>query len=172
MTGSRAALRVGLIGGLVLGLAVAAQQVTDSPDLFLLGIVIVLGGLIITGYLAARHSDNLERGPASRSGALAGLIAGLLAALAVIAVLIIMSSSSDYMQRINEAIHQMYTAEQLQQFAGMGLTLDMLSQATIVTQIMCCGAGLPIIGLLLGALGGAMMSRSYRGQDPGQQGRS
>jgi hypothetical protein len=163
MAGTRAALRVGLISGLVLGLAVAAQQMTDSPDLFLLGYVITLGGLSITGYLAARDTGNYDRWPAVRAGAVAGLIAGLLASLAVIAILLVMSVTGDSIQRIDEAIRQMYSPEQLQQLAGMGMTIDVLSQAAIISQIMCCGAGLPIVGLLLGALGGAMVSGSSRG---------
>ena len=167
MAGSRAALRVGLIGGSVLGLAVAAQQVTDSGDLVLLGFFITLSGLSIIGFLGARDTGDYERWPAMRSGAVAGLIAGLLASLSVIAVLLIMSVTGDNMQRINEAIRQMYTSEQLQQFAEVGLSIDMLAQSLIVLQIMCCGAGLPIVGLLLGAMGGAMVPGVYRGRGPG-----
>jgi hypothetical protein len=168
MAGSRAALRIGLIGGLVLGLAVAAQQVTDSPDLQLLGFVITLSGLSVIGFLGARDAGDYQRWPAVRAGAVAGLIAGLLASLAVIGVLLILSVTGENMQRIDQAIRQMYTPSQLQQFADMGLTVDAISQATVVLQIMCCGAGLPIVGLLLGAMGGAFVPGMYRGRGSGR----
>ena len=78
MAGSRAALRVGLIGGLVLSIAVAAQQVTDSPDLQCFGYLITIFGLGIVGYMAARDVGDFDRLPSLRAGAIGGLIAGLL----------------------------------------------------------------------------------------------
>jgi hypothetical protein len=165
MAGSRAALRVGLIGGLVLALAVAAQQVTDAPEMQLLGFAITLSGLCIVGFIAARDAQDDERWGSIRTGAVAGLIAGLLASLAVIAVLLILSVTGENMQRINEIIRQAYTPAQLQDFAAMGVTIDVIAQTSVVLQIMCCGAGLPITGLLLGALGGLFAPGASRNRE-------
>jgi hypothetical protein len=168
MVGSRAALRVGLIGGLVLGLAVAAQQYTRpmDSDLGFLGTIITLLGLVVVGYLAARDAGDYTRWPAVRAGAVGGLIAGLLAALAMIAVVLALSMSGDYVQRWDEAMRLVYTPEQLQQLAQMGATIDVLTQTIVFMQIACCGGGLPIIGLLLGALGGALVPAVYRNRKP------
>ena len=117
MAGSRAALRVGLIGGLVLGIAVAAQQVTDSPDLQCFGYIITVTGLGIVGYMAAREVGDPERLPSLHAGAVGGLMAGLLASLAVVAVLLVLSISGDNLQRIDAAIRAMYTSAQLEQYA-------------------------------------------------------
>jgi hypothetical protein len=168
MAGSRAALRVGLIGGLVLSIAVAAQQITDAPDLQCFGYLITLFGLGIIGYLAARDVGDFERLPSLRAGAVGGLIAGLLASLAVVAVLLVLSVSGDNLQRINAAIREMYTPSQLGQYASMGITVDSIAQMTSLIQILCCPAGLPIMGLALGTIGGALASTANRnrGADP------
>lgn len=164
MAGSRAALRVGLLGGLVLSVAVAAQQVTNSPDLQCLGYIITVTGLGVIGYLSARDVGDFERLPALRSGAVGGLIAGLLASLAVVAVLLLLSFSGDNLQRIDAAIREMYTPSQLDQYAAMGITVESLVQTTALLQILCCPAGLPILGMVLGTVGGAFASRGNRGR--------
>ena len=156
MAGNRAALRVGLIGGLVLGLAVAAQQATESSDLAMIGWVITIGGLSVVGFLAARDTGSPERPASMRAGAVAGLIAGLIASLAAIAMMLLLSIGGDSAQRINEALHEVYTTDQLKQLADMGATTDVLTQSYVILQIMCCGAGLPIIGLVLGGMGGSI----------------
>lgn len=162
MAGSGAALRVGLLGGVVLGLAIVAQQVTEAPELRLAGFAIILTGLCITGYLGARDSGNFQLAPSARAGAVAGLIAGLLASLAAIAVLLFLSVNGETLLRINEALNQVYNADQLKQLDEMGVTMETLAQSTIIIQIVCCGAALPLAGLTLGALGGAFVPGVYR----------
>ena len=154
--------RVGLIGGLVLSIAVASQQVTDSPDLQCFGYIITIFGLGIIGYMAARDVGDFERLPSLRAGAIGGLIAGLLASLAVVAVLLVLSVTGDNLQRIESAIREMYTPAQLEQYASMGITVDAIAQMTTMIQLLCCPAGLPIMGLVLGTVGGALASATNR----------
>jgi hypothetical protein len=169
MAGNRAALRVGLIGGLVLGLAAAAQQATASSDLAMIGWIITVAGLSVVGYLAVREAGSPDRASAMRSGAVAGLVAGLIASLAAIAMMLMLSVSGDSAQRITEALREMYTSDQLKQLADMGATLDVLAQSYVILQITCCGAGLPIIGLMLGGMGGTMAFGRARGNGPDQK---
>lgn len=164
MAGSSAALRVGLIGGLVLGLAMVAQQITQAAELRVLGMLIVFTGLWVTGYIGARDAGDYRLGPSARAGAVGGLVAGLLISLAVIAVLILQSINGESVQRINEAVQQVYTPSQQQQLSEMGITMETLAQTTVVVQLVCCGAALPMAGLLLGALGGAFLPGIYRGR--------
>ncbi len=161
MARSRAALRVGIIGGIVLSVAIAAQQITDSPDLQFLGYIITLGGLCVVGYMAARDVGDYARTPAMRAGAVGGLIAGLITSLAVVAVLLVLSVTGVNLQRIDAAIRELYTPEQLQQYASLGITVDMIAQTTTLIQILCCPAGLPIMGVLLGTLGGSFVHGLY-----------
>lgn len=168
MAGNRAALRVGLIGGLVLGLAVAAQQATESSGLAMIGWFITVGGLSVVGFLAVRDTESPDRPSAMRAGAVAGLIAGLIASLAAIAMMLLLSIGGEGAQRINETLHEIYTTDQLKQLADMDITLDVLAQSYVILQIMCCGAGLPIIGLVLGGMGGSIAQGMYRGRGPNQ----
>ena len=161
MAGSRAALRVGLIGGLVLSIAVAAQQVTDSPDLQCFGYLITIFGLGIVGYMAARDVGDFDRLPSLRAGAIGGLIAGLLASMAVVAVLLVLSVSGDNLQRLVAALREMPPSV-LEQYASMGVSLDQIAQLAIMIQLLCCPAGLPILGLVLGTVGGALASAANR----------
>jgi hypothetical protein len=165
MAGSRAALRVGLIGGLALAVVMAAQQFTDSPLMSMLGVIMTFAGLVIIGYFAARDAGEIQRGPAMRAGAVGGLIAGLLAAMAVVAVMLVLSFNGDMLRQVQDAFQQLYTPEQMQQFQSAGVTLEALTQVTVAVQIMCCGGALPILGLILGALGGVLIVG--RRNDPG-----
>ncbi|HEY3342802.1 MAG TPA: hypothetical protein VGK81_12320, partial [Anaerolineae bacterium] len=108
-----------------------------------------------------------ERRSAMRAGSVAGLIAGLIASLAAIAMILVLSVGGDSVQRIDEALRQVYTSDQLKQLAGMGATMDVLAQTYVIMQIMCCGAGLPIVGMVLGAMGGSIAHgvTSRRGPD-------
>ena len=64
-----ALLRVGLIGGLVLAIAMAAQRVAVDPESASLGLVLIMGGLSIVGYFAARESGAQTRRQAAGAGA-------------------------------------------------------------------------------------------------------
>ena len=118
MVGRRAALRIGLISGAVLSLAVAAQQVTDAPDLQFLGFIIIIVGLFITGILGAREEADTNRWASLRAGGITGLISGFIASLSVMAVLLILSFTGVTTQRIYAAIQEAYTPEQLAQYAA------------------------------------------------------
>lgn len=168
MSASRAALRAGIIGGLAIGLAVVAQQTTDTVELRLLGLMITFGGLGVVGLFAARDAGTHPRSASMRAGAIGGLIAGLVAGLAVVGLLLVLSVNGEFAARVQEALQQLYTPDQLRLIQESGLTLDVLTQATVAMQMMCCGAGLPIVGLVFGALGGSLASSIYR-QD-GQSG--
>lgn len=163
MAGSRAALRVGLLGGLVLSLAVIAQQVTDSPDLQCFGYIITVFGLGIIGHLAAREVGDTNRLPALRAGAIGGLIAGLLASMAVVAVLIVLSMSGDTLQRAQDVFREMPPAL-LEQYASAGITIEALAQLSVMIQVLCCPAALPIMGLIFGTIGGAIASTTNKTQ--------
>ncbi len=163
MAGSRAALRIGLIGGLVLSLAVVAQQVTDSSDLQCFGFIITVLGLCVIGYLASREVGDPNRLPALRAGAVGGLIAGLLASMATVAVLIFLSVSGDTLQRAQAVFREM-PPSLMEQYAAAGITIESLAQLTVTIQILCCPAVLPIMGLVFGTIGGAFASLAKRGQ--------
>ena len=163
-TGSRAALRVGLIGGCVLGLSAVAARFTESALLSLFGVFILLGGLVATGYYSVRESEDLTKGTAARTGAVGGLLAGLITGVMIVLVSLVQSLDpmfqKDVITQTNAAMQQMYSAETLAQFRAGGMTVDAIYPAAVAIQLICCGAFLPLMGLGLGAVGGRTMSQN------------
>lgn len=152
----RPALRVGLIAGATLGLAAAAQQFSTSDDMRVLGTLIIMSGFSVTGFFAARETGALERRDGSRAGAISGLIAGSLVSLAFIAISLLLSLDPDYMSALQSQLEQqVVTQAQRQQMQAADLDMRSLTQFSLGLAVACCGVGFPMLGLLLGALGGA-----------------
>ncbi len=161
----RPALRVGLIGGLTLGLAAAAQQVAGSQEMRMLGNIIVMTGLALTGWFAARETNAQVRQQGSGAGALSGLIAGLFISAAFIALSMILSLNPDYMRALQTQFEMQMPADQMSQLQSSGVDMRTFTQFSYGLGIFCCGLGFPLLGLLLGALGGAsaaMMNNAQR----------
>lgn len=161
----RPALRVGLIGGLTLGLAAAAQQMSDSSGMRMLGSIIIMTGLALTGWFAARETHAQLRQQGSGAGALSGLIAGLFVSAAFIAFSLIASLDSNYLQAMQSQVEAQLSPAQMAQMQAADLDPRTLTQLTIGMSITCCGLGFPLLGLLFGAIGGAgaaMMNNTPR----------
>lgn len=158
----RPALRVGLIGGLTLGLAVAAQQVAGSVEMRMLGNFIVMAGFALTGWFAARETRAQVRQQGTGAGALSGLIAGLFVSAAFIALSMILSLDPDYMRTLQMQIKAQLSADQMSQLQSSGVDMRSFTQFSYGFGIFCCGLSFPVLGLLLGAVGGgsaAMVNR-------------
>lgn len=151
----RPAARVGLIAGLTLALAIIAQQLAISPEMRMLGVLIVTLGFSVTGYYAARHSRAHQRSVASGIGAVSGLIAGLCVSCAFIAASLVLSFDPQNLQVFQEEVVRQLPPAQLQQLQYASVDLKTLTQFSLVIAVTLCGLGFPIAGLVLGALGGA-----------------
>jgi hypothetical protein len=161
----RPALRVGLIGGLTLGLAAAAQQVSNSPEMRMLGSIIVMTGLALTGWFAARETGAVQRQQGSGAGALSGLIAGLFVSAAFIALTLITSLDPANMTALQAQVEAQLSPAQMAQMQTAEVDIRTLTQFTLGLTVMCCGLGFPLLGLFLGAIGGAsaaMMNNAPR----------
>lgn len=160
--GSNAALRVGLIGGGLLGLAAMASRFTDSPSLSLFGAVIIVAGLAATGFYAARESGDKNVAAAARTGAVGGLIAGLLTGVIIVLVSLVQSLDPDTQRQIvaqtTAAMTELYSPQMMADFRASGVTVDAVYPLAVGVQLICCGAFLPLMGLGLGALGGRARS--------------
>lgn len=157
-----ATTRVGLIGGLVLGLAMFAQQIASDYDGQSLGLMIVVIGFSVIGYYAAKFSNAKERFVCARIGGLASLIAGLLVALAFVGATIYLSFDVERNQRVQEQSLQAMS-EIFPNYASVLKTeiqrdpegFKAQYQLSQVIATTCCGVIIPLMGLILGALGGA-----------------
>ena len=150
-------LRVGLLAGLVLGLAIAAQQITGDP----LGMLIVVIGMHIAGYYAARESQAETRRAALRAGMLGGLIAGVVTGLAFAAVTMFLSldttRTAQMQQQSLQAMDELWPS--YSEIVRSEMTRDpeqfrisyMISTAIATT---CCSIMLPAAGAAFGTVGG------------------
>ena len=155
----RAFLKVGLIGGVVLAFAMTANLAGTDNELQSLGLWILVFGFVITGAYAAREGGQAELRRAMRTGALAGVVAGLVIGMVLIALAIV-TALGPGIDRFTEQALSGVTAEQLARLnndpvkarqivrEAMPLTLSLL--AALVALMM------PILGALLGLLGGRM----------------
>jgi len=151
----RPTVRVGLISGLTLALAAAAQQLPSSPGMRMLGMLIVMLGFGVAGYFAARRSGVSHRSAGYGLGAVSGLIAGLCVSCAFVAVSLVLSFDPENVHRMQIEVERQLSPAQLQQMQAANLNLETLTQISLGLSIALCGLGFPIAGLLLGALGGA-----------------
>ena len=151
----RPTVRVGLISGLTLALAAAAQQLPSSPSMRMLGMLIVMLGFGVAGYFAARRSGVAHRSAGYGVGAISGLIAGLCVSCAFVAISLILSFDPENVRRLQVEVERQLSPAQLQQMQAANLNLETLTQISLGLSIALCGLGFPIAGLLLGALGGA-----------------
>lgn len=161
----RPALRVGLIGGLTLGLAAAAQQIAGSAEMSTLGFVIVMTGLTLTGWFAARETHAQARPQGTSAGALSGLIAGLFVSAAFIAITLITALDPATMQSLQAQMEAQLPPSQMAQMQAADIDMRTFTQFTLGLTMMCCGLGFPLLGMFLGALGGtsaAMMNNPPR----------
>lgn len=146
-------VRDALIGGATIAIAIIAQQQTINPELKMIGTLIITTGLTMTGYFAARDAGAGKRAGA-RSGAVAGALAGFIASLALSAMLLLAGMNGTTQKLLEETMPQVYTAEQMAFLQSNGLTLDVFTQYVTMIQVVCCGAAMPLAGVVLGALGG------------------
>jgi hypothetical protein len=161
----RPALRVGLIAGVTLGLAAAAQQFSASDDMRMLGTLIIMIGFGVAGFFAARESGTLERRDGASVGAVSGLIAGSLVSLAFIAISLLLSLDPEYMHSLQSQLEQQVVAQaQWEQMQAADIDMRTLTQFSLGLAVACCGVGFPLIGLALGALGGAVKSQVANSQ--------
>ena len=169
----RVAARAGLLGGILLGVTVLAQQWTPSPDLNCLGTLMVLAGFAVTGWYSAREAEVADRPTGQRAGGLAGLIAGVVAAMALSALFLVVAlgpvtppamialqeqSTPASLRAQLEAFYGVEQANQLIRQSGFSLEeyAAALPRITVAVTMACCGLGLPIVGLFLGSVGGAL----------------
>ncbi|MCS6773852.1 MAG: hypothetical protein RMM31_03300 [Anaerolineae bacterium] len=156
----RAALRVGLIGGAVLALATAGQQAAQTPEMYFLGTLIILVGFSATGYYAARESGARQRRVASGTGAVGGLIAGLIVAVASTAFSLLTALDPEAMRLLEEQTLRQLSPAQVAQLQAAGVELRQLVQLSFGLGVLCIGLGIPVVAALLGALGGATRTSS------------
>lgn len=149
-----APLRVGLIGGLVLAVAIAAQRFATDELNATIGWMIVTGGMGLTGFYAARESGALDRRHGGRSGAVAGLIAGILIALAYVAILVVQSMSPEFNAELERQLQQQTTPQRTQAMQELGVTTRSITQLAVTFAVACCGTLIPLMSTILGALGG------------------
>ena len=169
----RVAARAGLAGGLLIAVTVLAQQWTPSSDLNCLGTLLVLVGLATVGWYAAREAEAPDRRIGQRAGGLAGLIAGVVSALALSALFLFVAlgpMTTPAMTALQEQTTPSSLQAQLESFYGpeqagqliaqSGYSLEeyaaILPRVTVAITMACCGLGLPIVGLFLGSVGGAL----------------
>jgi len=150
----RPALRVGLIAGRTLGLAAAAQQFSADNDMRVLGTSIILTGLGVTGFFAARAANAEQRTVGSRAGALGGLIAGLFVSAVFIAVTLVQSLDPETMRVLQTQVEQQLNPAQTAQLRAADVDIRTLTQFSLGLTVTCCGLGFPLLGLFLGAMGG------------------
>jgi hypothetical protein len=152
-----APLRVGLIAGLTLSIAIVAQQITGDP----LGMLIVIIGLHIAGYYAARESGADSRRSALRAGLLGGLTAGGIIGLAFAAVTMLLSLDAERTARLQQeslqAMEQLWPAysaivrDEMTRDPNAFRASYLLSTVIATT---CCSLILPSLGAAFGAVGG------------------
>jgi hypothetical protein len=161
-----AILRTGLIGGITLGLAIAAQRFATDYEMQSLGLIIVIAGFSLVGVFAARDSEVTRGREGLRVGLLSGLVAGFFVALAYIAVNIIMALDpsqvefvrSQYPQQI-EALREVaptFAAQSLAQWNAMNAREQAAFTQLAFGFAACCGVVYPFMGSALGAMGGAI----------------
>lgn len=150
----RPALRVGLIGGSVLGLATLAQQAASSAEMQLLGLAIMALGPAVVGYYAARQSLARQRNTALGTGALGGLVSGVMMALAFVAAAALTAFDPTEQQALLEMVQAQLSEAQRSQLQAAGVDLLALVQLSLWLSLACCGVAIPVFGLLTGALGG------------------
>lgn len=150
-----APLRIGLIGGCVLALAMAAQRVSTDEQGAMFGLMIVSLGWGVVGYFAARDAFAASRREGARAGAIAGLIAGLLTSLSFVGVTLLQSFDPAVLSAIEKQALTTMPPEQLAQARELGWAIKDLVQVSLTMIMMCCGVGLPAMGTLFGAMGGS-----------------
>jgi hypothetical protein len=154
-----APFRVGLIGGIVLAIAMAAEQLSVGPDGASIGWLIITGGMGLTGYYAAREAGVINRNQGARAGAIAGLIVGICVALAFVASLLFRSLDPALYAQFEKQLQQQYSPQQMQAIKDSGMTIRMLIQIGMTISVSCCGVLLPAMSMLLGMMGGVGAGR-------------
>jgi branched-subunit amino acid permease len=149
-----APFRVGLIGGLVLAVAVAAQRFATDELNATIGWMIVTGGMGLTGFYAAREAGAQDGKRGARAGAVGGLVAGILIALAYVAIFVLQSMTPEFNAQIERQLREQSTPQQTQAMQELGWTTRTVAQMAVAIASACCGTLIPIMSTLLGALGG------------------
>jgi hypothetical protein len=152
-----APLRVGFIAGLVLAVAMAAQQISGDA----LGMLIVVIGMHVAGYYAAREAAADSRRAALRTGMLGGLVAGALTGLGFAAVTMILSLDAERTARLQQesmqAMDQIFPSQAEIVRSEMTRDPDAFRLSYLLSTVIattCCSLALPALGAMFGAVGG------------------
>jgi len=127
-----------------------------------LGTSIVITGLMLTGYFAAREAQVVYRNQGSGVGALSGLIAGLFISAAFIAATLVQSLDPENMRLLQAEVQSRITQAQMAQVQAANVDMRTLTQMSLGVAVTCCSLGFPLLGLLLGAMGGSMAANLRR----------
>jgi Trk-type K+ transport system membrane component len=138
----------------VLAIALMAQQYASDPDSAMIGWFIITSGMGIVGFYAARESRAPARKQGMRAGAIAGLIVGIFLALAFVAITIVRSLNPTLFAEVERMVVTAYPEQTLRDLTQLGWTPRALAQLVLLMGVMCCGIGLPLLSVLLGAMGG------------------
>lgn len=159
-------LRAGSIGGITLGLAVAAQRFATDYAMQSLGLIIVIVGFSVIGLFAARDSEAKRGRDGLRIGLLSGLVAGFFVALAYIAINIIMALDPKQVELVRAQYPQQLAAlrevapslaaQSLSQWNAMNAKEQAAFTQMAFSISACCGVAYPLMGSALGAMGGAI----------------
>jgi hypothetical protein len=154
----RAPLRVGLIGGLVLAVAMSAlvmAMTAQDEQGSSLGVMLMTAGMAAVGLFSARESKVTTRRSASKNGLLAGLIAGVFVTLAFVGTMLLTSFSPENIATWQAQVTAQASPQQMEQFQSSGIPMDQLVRISLGLMITICAVGLPVIGAVLGLMGGA-----------------
>jgi hypothetical protein len=161
-----AILRTGLIGGITLGLAIAAQRYAKDYAMQSLGLIIVIVGFSLIGLFAAREGEVKRGREGLRVGLLSGLVAGFFVALAYIAINIIMALDPNQVEFVRtqypqqlEALRELspdLAAQSMAQWNAMNANQQAAFTQMAFGFAACCGVVYPLMGSALGAMGGAI----------------
>ncbi len=156
------AAQTGLMVGPLIGLALLAQQLSLSVEQWCAGLLLAGVGLCYAGVVAGRRSAGAGRLQAGQAGAIAGLLAGLIAALPVTALLLLLALNGQAALYIGQALDQLEASGILNALHSAGWSSPALARLGVVVQLLCYGAGLPVAGLLIGAAAAPLALRTAR----------
>lgn len=156
------AARIALVAGPAVGLVLLAQQFSVSVEQWCAGVVLAVAGLCAAGFVAGRDSATGDQIRATRAGATAGLLAGFIAALPVMALLLAFALNGQFALNAEEAFRRLEAGGLLRDLLIAGWTSATLARVGVAVQLICYGAGLPVAGLLIGGAAGRAACRIVR----------
>ncbi len=153
-SGSVAAVRVGAFSGALLSLAIVAGSSSGNQNVASIGLMLVMVGMFIAGYYATQMSGDFASTAAARTGAVAGLICGLMVAVALMVISLLRSVDPATSAAGTELLRESMLAR-----PGSPGDAQQLYMGILLVTMVCCGALLPLAGLGLGAIGGSIAAQ-------------